>query len=382
MRTQPLSRTTTIHRTKAGRIETALCRPLPAQLPSVLVLLTLSLLGCTRADRKVSRVGIDPVAVEAVSLTPTTTRELRIASGTVEPWQRVSPGTKIMGRISQVSVDVGDRVAEGQLLSRLEDADLRAAVEQARAAIAIADARLVSAEAQYRRMSDLAERGSATTRSLEDATSAYQVAVASLQQARADLAAAEATLLYSEVRSPISGFVVSKAVEIGDMARPGQPFFTIENTERIKIVAPVAESDIVGLEVGDPTRVEIPVVALSLEADLSRIVPAADAASRTFDVEVHLDNPDSRIKSGMFARIEFPRGEREALLVPATALVSRGQLEGIYVIEEGRVRLRWLRLGREIEQSREVLSGLAPGETFVISIPPGLVDGSPVEVAP
>ncbi|MEJ2085355.1 MAG: efflux RND transporter periplasmic adaptor subunit [Acidobacteriota bacterium] len=313
------------------------------------------------------------------SLEPTPIREQRLASGTVEPWQRVSPGTKIMGRISQVNVDIGDRVEKGQLLARLEDADLRAAVEQARAAIAIAEARLSSAESQFHRMSALADRGSATTRSLEDATSSYQIALASLQQAKADLSSAEATLQYSEVRSPITGFVVAKNVEIGGMAGPGRPFFTIENTAKVKVTAQVAESDIVGLAEGDTAHVDIPVVERSVEATVSRVVPAADPASRTFDVEVHLDNPDQAIKSGMFARISFPRGERQALLIPASALVTRGQLDGVYVVDEQRARLRWVRLGREFETMREVLSGLEPGEVFVVSIPEDLTDGSQVE---
>jgi RND family efflux transporter MFP subunit len=321
----------------------------------------------------------ETVAVRVATVELSLAQDLRIASGAVEPWQRVSPGTKILGRISTVTVDVGDRVETGQLLSRLEDADLQASLEQARAAVAIAETRLVTADSQYRRMTQLEQRGSATARSLEDATSAFQIARASLQQARANLAAAEAALLYSEVRSPVPGLVVEKNVEAGDMARPGQPFFTIENTSRVKITAQVAESDIVDLREGDQARIEIPVLRLIEPATVSRIAPAADTASRTFDVEVHLDNPEGAIKSGMFARISFPQAERKALLVPTGSIVKRGQLEGIFVIDQGRARLRWLRLGRTTDDQTEVLSGLEPGEVFVLSVPERLADGSKVD---
>ncbi len=349
-------------------------------LTLVAVVLSLASLGCSEQSQTESPTAGETVIVEVATLELASAQDLRIASGTVEPWQRVSPGTKILGRISTVTVDVGDRVEPGQLLSRLEDADLQAAIEQTHAAVAIAEARLASAESQYRRMTQLEQRGSATARSLEDATSAFQIAQASLLQARANVAAAQAALLYSEVRSPVSGYVVEKNVEAGDMARPGQPFFTIENTSRVKITAQVSESDIVGLKEGSPARIEIPVLQFDEPATVDRVVPAADTATRTFDVEVHLENPQGVIKSGMFARIAFPHGERTALLVPRPSIVKRGQLEGIYVVEEGRARLRWLRLGRTSDDHTEVLSGLEPGEIFVRSIPTNLVDGSRVEI--
>jgi RND family efflux transporter MFP subunit len=231
-------------------------------------------------------------------------------------------------------------------------------------------------------MTQLAERGSATARSLEDATSGYQIAKASLQKAQANFSAAQATLRYAEIRSPVPGQVVAKNVEVGDMAQPGQPFFTIENASRVKVIAQVSETDIVGLSEGDPARIEIPVLGRTLEAQLDRIVSAADIASRTFDVEVHLENQDGSIRSGMFARVAFPLGERDALLVPEAALIERGQLDGAFVVEEGRARLRWLRLGRRVGNRREVLSGLDPGEDFVLTVPAGLTDGSLVEIAP
>jgi RND family efflux transporter MFP subunit len=302
------------------------------------------------------------------------------ATGSVEPWVRVSPGTKILGRIDQFLVREGDRVLPGQVLVRLEKGDLEAAVAQARAAIAVAEANLENARAQYDRMQVLHGRGSATAKNLEDATTGFRVAEASLTQARASFAAAEVTLAYAEIRSPVPGWVVSKMAEAGDMAGPGTPLLTVEDLSRVKVVVHVPESDVVGLSEGDPAEIRFDVLGGAEEAVVDRIMPAGDPASRTYRVQLVLDNPDGRIKSGMYARALFERGDREALLVPATAIIHRGQLRGLFVVDDaGRARLRWVRLGRELEDGIEVLSGLTSGERFVVSPPSALTDGSPVE---
>jgi RND family efflux transporter MFP subunit len=302
------------------------------------------------------------------------------ATGSVEPWVRVSPGTKILGRIDQFLVREGDRVRSGQVLVRLEKRDLEAAVAQARAATAMAEANLDNARAQYERMQALHDRGSATAKNLEDATTGFHVAEASVAQARANLAASEVMLGYAEIRSPVPGWVVAKMAEAGDMAAPGTPLLTLEDLSRVKVVVQVPESDVVGLSEGDPARVRIDVLDEIEDAVVDRIVPAGDPASRTYRVQLVLDNLDGRIKSGMFARATFERGDREALLVPSRAVLDRGQLRGLYVVDDqGLARLRWVRLGRDFDSAVEVLSGLAPGERYVVDPPPVMTDGSPVE---
>jgi RND family efflux transporter MFP subunit len=283
-----------------------------------------------------------------------------------------------MGRISRVEVREGDRVSRGQLMARLEDRDLQAAAEQARAGIAIAEAQLANSRAQYDRMVQLRERGSVTPKNLEDATSGFRVAEAALQKSQADLAAAEAALDYAQVRSPIDGWVVSQRVEAGDMAAPGSPFFTIENLDPVKVTVQVPEADVVGLEEGIPASVRIPALDREVEAEIDRVVPSGDPVSRTFAVQLLVDNPNGDIKSGMYARVLISSGEREVLTVPESALVHRGQMEGIFVVEGGTARLRWIKSGRGGDGRVEVISGLDAGERYVLDPPARLRDGSPV----
>jgi multidrug efflux pump subunit AcrA (membrane-fusion protein) len=110
------------------------------------------------------------------------------------------------------------------------------------------------------------------------------------------------------------------------------------------------------------------------------VIPSGDPASRTYQVQAVLDNPDGRLKAGMFARAAFPSGSREAVAVPLGSVVRRGQLVGLFAVDaDARARLRWVRLGRETGGQVEVISGLQAGERFVASPPAGFADGTPVE---
>jgi RND family efflux transporter MFP subunit len=311
------------------------------------------------------------------------------ATGTVEASRSVRPGTKILGRVDAVPVSEGQPVTAGQLLARLESRDLEAALHQAKAAVASAEAQLENARAQYERMQELAARGSATRKNLEDATAAFHVAGAGVEQARANVAAAEVTLGYAEVRSPFDGWLVEKGIEVGDMVQPGRPLFTVEDLDPVKVVADVPEADARGFAPGAAAVVEVPAAAVRAEAVVARIVPAADRGSRTFRFEISQPNPDGALKSGMFARVTLSRAgdaeaSRTALLVPRGAIVARGQLEGVFVVDEAgetpRARLRWVRLGEAHGDRVEVLSGLSAGERYVAEPPEGLVDGSPVRL--
>lgn len=357
----------------------------PRLLPALLALAALAgaaaLLGCGgEADHQAATV--EPTVVVRAAVATAERTEVaseREITGTIEPWQRVSPGTKILGRIDRFLVQEGDAVRAGQALVRIESRDLEAAVAQAEAAIAMAEARLENARTWHDRMVRLHERGSATEKALEDAVAGLRVAEAGLEQARADRAGAAVTLEYARIDAPIAGWVTARRAEAGDMASPGMPLLVIEDLSRVKMVARVPEGDLVGVTVGTPVLVRIDVLERDLPGQIDAIVPAGDASSRTFAVKVHLDNADGRIRSGMFARVLLPGESRPVLAVPATAIVSRGQLTGVWVVEDGLARLRWIRPGRRIDDRIEVLSGLDAGERYLPDPPAGIADAARVE---
>lgn len=317
-----------------------------------------------------------PVAVQVAPLETETVAETLEASGSLGPWRRVSPASKLLGRIDRLAVREGDRVERGDLLARLEQRDLEAAVRQAEAAVTMAEAELENADAQHRRMEALHAKGSVTAKNLEDALARFRSAEAGKVQAEANLAAAKVTLSYARLESPLDGWVVGRHVETGDMAHPGMPLLTLEDLSRMKVRLAVPEAEVVRLAPGMAATVTV--LDRQIPSLIDRIVLAGDPGSRTFEVQMVLDNPEGWLKSGMFARAHFAVGERRALRLPISAVVRRGQLEGVFVVENERARLRWIEVGKRDADHVEVVAGLGEGELYVLDPPPSLNDGDPV----
>jgi RND family efflux transporter MFP subunit len=314
-------------------------------------------------------------------------------TGTVEAIRRVHPGSKLLGRVAVVAVREGEAVRQGQVLARIESADLEANLARARAAVAQAQAELDNASAQQQRYEALAARGSVTPRALEDVTTRLQVAAAALDQARAAARAAEVQLGYAVLTSPLEGWVVERRVEAGDMVAPGAVLFTLEDLRQVKVVVEIPEEAVARGTGKTGSAVEVAILGENYPGVIGHLLPAGNPASRTFAAHIFLENPQGTLKSGMFARVrlEPPASQRSdfgwttpELWVPATALVRRGQMEGLYVVDESaappRARLRWLRVGADRDGAVQILAGLEPGERFLPTPPADLAEGAPLRV--
>ena len=172
------------------------------------------------AARAVDR---EPVAAVTALLEAQARPAVSESTGSIEPRARGSAATKIMGRIEGIAVHESDPVHRGQVLATLEKRDLEAGLETARAALAMAEAQRENAAAHHARIVDLHGRGSATEKNLEDATAAFRVAEAAVDQAEAAVRAAEVTLSYATIRAPFDGVVSARLAEEGEMASPGRP---------------------------------------------------------------------------------------------------------------------------------------------------------------
>jgi len=158
-------------------------------------------------------------------------------------------------------------------------------------------------------------------------------------------------------------------VQSGDLASPGELLLTVEMHDSMKAVTTISEQEVGLISIGDTAWVESDVPGLGRRAARVLTVAAAgDPKTRRFRVELALKNEDGKLKNGMFARVYFRTGTIESLAVPQDAVLRRGQLTGLFILdEENRSRLRWIRLGRKSEQMVEVLSGLNPGDRVVAS---------------
>jgi RND family efflux transporter MFP subunit len=335
--------------------------------------------GCGGGGREEAASGT-PIPVQTVAVAEQAVPALVTAVGTTVAFQTASVGSKLMSRVTEAPAREGDRVRKGDVLVRLDSQDLSARRRQAEAGLEEARSALENAALTLRRIQALYDQKATPKRNLDDARTGHARAQAAARAAEAGLKEVDATLAYSAVRAPFDGVVVKKRVEAGDVAAPGAPLLVVEDPGRMKVVARVSEGEAEALCAGGAAFVEIEAAGQRrLPCTVARIVPAADPASRTFDVEVVLDNADGRLRSGQFARLLIESGERRAVLVPKAGLVRQGQLEGVYVAEGGVARLRWVRVGRDHGDRAEVLSGLSGGERVIVTGLDRLRDGDRIK---
>jgi RND family efflux transporter MFP subunit len=192
------------------------------------------------------------------------------------------------------------------------------------------------------------------------------MALAGQAQANSGLTQTQTTLGYARIRAPFAGVITEKKADAGTLASPGMPIFTIEDTRSYRLEATIDESDMRIARVGQVVPVTIDALGTTeLSGKIVQIVPAADPTSRNFLVKVELPS-DSRLRSGLFGRARFPRGERTSVLIPRSAVVEHGQLQGVYVMDTNQIAgMRYITLGKSAGDQVEVLSGLQAGEKLI-----------------
>ncbi len=303
------------------------------------------------------------------------------AVGTVRAAQTSQLSAQIVGAIISIRAQAGQQVRRGEVLVVLDDAQQRAALQRASASVNAAQQDIAAADAQYalahstlNRYRELYDKKSVSPHEMDEvqarsksAAAQRDQATAGLAQARAMEAQAQTGLGYTRLRAPFDGVVTAKQVDVGTLASPGMPLLTVEDTRRFRLEASVDEGDIRWVALGASAPVTVDAIGTEMQAKVVQIVPAADPASRSFIVKLELP-PDARLRSGLFGRVRFVRGRRDAIIVPRTALLNRGQLQGVYVVgADGQVTLRYVTLGKPSGADVELLSGVNAGERLVAS---------------
>lgn len=264
--------------------------------------------------------------------------------------------------VKAVLVREGDAVKAGQLLVQLDDSDLRGGRDAARAALA-------AAQAQQTRIVTLFHQQAATQAELDQANT-------QLAQAKASLAVAQGAMGYTELRAPFAGTVRSRTVDPGAFAGPGQPLLTVDGSG-LELRASLSDVEAKGLKPGQTLAFESDGRVGS--ASLLSLASGGDPTTHRRDLRAAVLEPKD-LRPGAFARIQVKgAAETDALWLPASALIRRGGLVGVFVVEDGHAVLRWLSLGDSRGGRVEVRGGLQLGESAVDQ-PDGLMDGQPVEV--
>jgi RND family efflux transporter MFP subunit len=375
--------------------------------PAILPLL---LAGCGGGEPHPQAASPAPaVAIQAVAVTVSPWPEVYEATGTVRARTAAVIASKVMAYVERVVVQVGDSVREGQPLVTLDSRDLEANVRRAQAArseiesaipeadngVAAAKANLDLAETTFGRMKELESKKSISRQEFDEASArlkasqaGYEMARAKRAQLNAKMAEVEqeigsATIMrgYARIAAPFAGVVTAKSVEPGNLATPGAPLLTIERQGAYRLEVSVDESKLPFVKPGETVDVSLDALGRRLAARVSEIVPAVDAASRAYTVKIDLPAV-ADLRSGVFGRAWFPMGARQAIAIPEQAVIERGQLLSVFVVEDGAARARLVTVGGRARNSVEVLSGLSAGEKVVSPVPAALTDGSRVEVRP
>ncbi len=356
-------------------------------------------------------------------------RPVREYIGTTQPVQTVALRSQVEGQLLQLTVDVGDRVSKGQLLAQLDDSLLQAEVGKAQAELAALNSEVVRAEGEVQaalaevesakvrleqaktdadRLQKLYEEGAIALQEVELARTEYRTAQYSLSSAQSQVnvrrSAVEAVkgrviaqqaliqqeqarLSYTRLHSPITGYVLQRVTQTGNLVQPGGEILRLGDFTQVKVVVPVSELDLAKIRLGQSVRVRLDAFPRdSLVGRVNNISPAADPTSRQVPIEVILANPQQKISSGLLARVSFGQSSGQSVVIPETALQgTTGGRSTVFVVtgdrENATVTERIVRLGERVDGQVEVLGGLRPGERYVSRSSDTLKDNQSVKLS-
>jgi HlyD family secretion protein len=365
------------------------------------------------ASEAATDVAAEPVlpAINVATVAAQRLQDRVIFSGLIEPVERVQVAPLIEGQpIEALLADVGDMVQEGDVLATLSRSTLELQVSQNNASLASARATIAQAEAQMleaqssadeavrvnERTAALREQGTASQAAADtaaanaiSATARVTVAAQSLEAARAQLALVEAqmanaklSLERTQVIAPVSGKVVERNATLGSIATAaGQPLFVLVKDNALELQGDVAEVDLLRLDVGQPAMLRLVGVSTPLTGSVRLVEPTINTASRLGRVRVTIDD-NSRVRVGMFAEAEVIAAEREALVVPVTALGSVDGKSVVMTVVDGVVKQTEVSLGIQDGLFVEVTEGLAEGDLVVAKAGSFVRDGDRINPVP
>ncbi|OQY75555.1 MAG: efflux transporter periplasmic adaptor subunit, partial [Rhodocyclaceae bacterium UTPRO2] len=258
------------------------------------------------------------------------------------------------GRVVEVRADAGDAVKQGQLLMRI---DAREAAE----GYAASQATLANAKANYERTKNLHAQKFISKAALDKAEAEYKAA-------QAGSGAAGAAASHASIVSPLTGFVAQRHTEAGEMAVPGKPLITVYDPKGLRVSASIPQYKLAEVRANLRAKIEFPESGKWIDAAKVEVFPAADPRTHTVTARVYLPDNQPGIIPGMFARAHFVTGKAKKLLVPAAAVLRRGEVTAVYVIDEkNAARLRQVRLSEPLAGGfHEVLAGLSAGEKVAL----------------
>ncbi len=320
--------------------------------------------------------------VETVTLRPEPFTEFVQLTGSVISMNDATLSAETAGTIVNIT-PLGTRARQGDVVVRLDDRLVRSALEQARAAARAAEAAFKLADQTFNRQERLFADSIISSLEFENVTAQRDQAAAALAQAQAAVASAERQLEFSAVKAPFDGTIEEHMIDPGEQVAPGAALLRIVNTEFVRVRAGVPETYANDISEGTPVQVRFRAYGGDVrDAKATFVGSVIDPGSRTFTVEIELDNRDGVLKPEMIADVLLTRATYEdQVVVPQNSILRDESGYTVYVVEDGRAVLKTIEPGPTESGRTLISSGLAPGEQLIVSGQTNVTTGDAVRIS-
>ncbi len=339
-----------------------------------LLIILIGLFGFFFYKKQFAPLEVKGVSVQRQNLETTVTAT---STGIVKSEVEVNITAQRTGRITDLYFDEGDMVEAGTLLAKLDTSGVMANLRKAEADLRQVEVNLSGTEMEYRRKEALYREHLLTRQQFDDVQTRLLLAKAAVESARASRDIVRLQYNHSFIKTPVSGVVAERPVEVGDTAAAGQKIASIVDPNALYISAPIDEADVDSLAPGQEVKITMDAYLgesfYGKVIKISPIVTGARQETRTFQVKISMPEEDITLKPGMSADIEIITGEaKDTLIVPSQAVIDEGTGQIVYVIEGGRAKRRNVKTGLFNWNFTEIKEGLTEGEMVIF--PPDVPD--------
>ncbi len=333
----------------------------------------------------------------ARKLTVNQSQAVLSATGYVVAQRQAAVASKATGRLEYLSAEEGDRVSKGELIGRLENNDMIAALDMSKAQLAQARAESTEAALNYNRQSKLLETGSTTGDVVEIAEAKFKAAAAGVEYAKASVKSSKVALENTYIRAPFDGTVLTKYADLGEIVAPMAASATsqgaivdLADMKSLEVEADVSESNIQRVEMNQPCEIILDAYPEnSYRGYVKKIVPTADRSRATVMTKVAFFDIDNYVLPEMSARVNFLKNETSenaepepnTVTVDNKALIMRGGAHALFIVEGDIAREIKVETGRKLGKRTEIISGINVGQKVILSPPSDLQTGDKIEIS-
>jgi RND family efflux transporter MFP subunit len=303
-------------------------------------------------------------------------------SGALAAEREATVAAQVPGSVVQVSADQGSRVAQGALLAKIDDRTLADAYLSARSLVTTAQSTADLAARELSRAERLSGAGAIAERELEQARWNNTNAQSQLADAKARLTLAEKQLSDAQVRAPFAGIVSVRSVSTGDIVQPGKTLFLVVDPRSMRLEASVPADQLNSVKVNAPVTFTVSgYPGRSFTGKVSRVSPSADPTTGQVQIVVSIPNARNDLVSGLFAEGRIQAAAHTGVVVPATAVDTRGVRPWVVRVKNGRAERIEVQVGTRDEETErvEITSGVAAGDTLLVGAAQGISPGTPVK---